>query len=216
MKLLIFISMIISIQIYSQQTKLKSVFVSANFGIYDIAQNQFEKAYNSKIGFAPAITLGLPLSTSTYLFGKLTYFSKNGVAFLKTYKIEDGRSVLISEIVDGTSTFREWIINAGFLAKIFLSVDYNLEIDGGLTFVNQTELAVSTDKKSGDGTIYRGFMGPFSGIILERNFGNFPLSVIAEVQYNLSIPGVISRILNVGGTHAALGLRYYFKDRRLE
>src|ERR1035437_4123175 len=149
-KHLLFLLIIISFQIHSQQTNLKSVFVSANFGIYSIAQNQFEREFNSSIGFAPAITLGLPLSTSTYLFGKVTYFFKNGVPLIGTYEIQNGRSVLVSEIADGTARFRELIINAGFLAKIFLSLDYTLGIDGGLAFVNQTEERKSTDGRLND------------------------------------------------------------------
>jgi hypothetical protein len=71
MKQLIVLSIIISFHIYAQQTNLKSVFISANLGIYDIAQNQFEKEYNSSIGFAPAISLGLPLSTFSIQVKKL-------------------------------------------------------------------------------------------------------------------------------------------------
>jgi hypothetical protein len=216
MKRLLFFSIIFSFQLYAQEAKLKSVFVSANIGLYDIAQDQFEKAYSSNIGFAPAIALGLPLSTSTYLFGKVTYFSKKGVPILSTYQNQNGHTVLVTEIADGTSTFSEWIINAGFLGKIFLSVDYDLEIDGGLAFVDQTEKRLSTDKRIGDGVSVKGIMGFFTGIILERNFGKFPLSLIAEVQYNLSIPGVFSFIPNDGGLHTTLGVRYYFKERRLE
>ena len=216
LKWLLILSFIFSFQIYAQLHEIKSVFVSANFGIYDIAQDQFEIAYSSKIGFAPAITLGLPLSTSTYLFGKVIYFSKKGVPIISTYENQNGHAVLVSEIADGTATFTEWIINAGFLGKIFLSEDYNIEIDAGLAFVNQIEKRISTDKRIGDGVSVKGIMGLFTGLILERNFGKFPLSLIAEVQYNLSIPGIFSFIPNDGGLHTTLGVRYYFKERRLE
>lgn len=216
MKRLFLAFIIYAFNINAQLAELKSVFVSANFGIYSIAQNQFEREFNSSIGFAPAITLGLPLSTSTYLFGKATYFFKNGVPLIGIYEIQNGHSVLVSEIADGTARFRELIINAGFLANIFLSLDYTLGIDGGLAFVNQTEERKSTDGRLNDKASIKGFMGLFSGLILERNFGKFPLSLVAEVQYNLSFGGVLSLIPNDGGLHTTLGLRYYFKERRLE
>lgn len=214
-KRLLFLSIVLSIQIYSQQKEIKSVFITANLGIYNIAADQFSKTYDSNIGFAPAITLGLPLSTRTYLYGKASYFFKNGVPYTSTYSLINGQFVLTSEKREGTATFRELILNAGLLTKIFLSLDYTLGLDGGLTFVSQIEKSSNPSGTLKTTISEDGLMGFFVGCMIERNFGSSPFSLTGDIQYNLSIRSVLG-LQNNGGVKADIGLRYYFKERRLE
>lgn len=215
MKWFLFLSFILSFQLYAQQHEIKSVFITANLGIYNIAADQFSKTYDSNIGFAPSISLGLPLSTRSYLYAKASYFIKNGVPYTSTYSFINGQFVLISEKREGTSTFRELILNAGLLTKIFLSADYTLGLDGGLTFVSQIEKSSNPGGNLNTTITAGGLMGFFGGAMIEHNFGSSPISLIGEVQYNLSIRSALG-FPNDGGLKADIGVRYYFKDRRLE
>ncbi|MDR3668825.1 MAG: hypothetical protein P4L35_18475 [Ignavibacteriaceae bacterium] len=215
MKWFLFLSSILTFQIYAQQHEVKSVFVSANLGIYNIADDNFSKVYDSNMGFAPAISLGLPLSTRTYIYAKASYFIKNGVPYTSTYSLVNGQFVLTSEKREGTATFRELILNTGLLTKIFLSLDYTLGLDGGLTFVSQIEKSSNPSGTLKTTISEDGLMGFFVGCMIERNFGSSPFSLTGDIQYNLSIRSVLG-LQNNGGVKADIGLRYYFKERRLE
>jgi hypothetical protein len=217
MKRLLLWALIFSFNLYGQQKEIKSVFISANLGIYNIADDHFSKTYDSNIGFAPAISLGLPLSTRTYLYGKASYFIKNGVPYTNTYSLVNGQFVLTSEKREGTATFKELILNAGFLTKIFLSADYTLGLDGGITFVSQIEKGSDSSGNLQTTNSEDGLMGFFGGVMIEHNFGLSPFSLTGDIQYNYSIrSALLLGLQNDGGVKADIGLRYYFKERRLE
>jgi len=207
------LSLVFISSLYSQQTNLKSVFVSANLGVYDIARNQFDKEYNSNLFFLPGFTLGIPISTRTYLYGKASYLSKDGVPIWYSYAFQNGNMVLTSESREGTAKFRELIINAGLLYNIFLSEGYTLSINGGIVFVS-----VNEDKEGPEGSSAKikgsGIIGLFGGTSIERNFDNSPFSIVGEVQYNFSRGEVISLSGNYGGLNINLGGRFYFRERR--
>jgi hypothetical protein len=216
MKWLLFLFVIFIVNINAQQTDMKSFFVSANFGINDIAADNFSKVYDSNLGFSPAISLGLPISTRTYLYAKASYFFKNGVPYTTTYGYQNGQWGVISEVRNGTATFRQLLLHAGLLTKIFLSPEYTIGIDGGLTFISQIEKGSSTDGTLHTTVSSDGFMGFFGGLMIERNFRASPFSIIGDVQYNYSIGGALKPIGNYGGFNAGIGIRYYFNERRVE
>lgn len=210
MKRILLLSLFIISSLYAQQTNPQSAFGSLNVGIYDIAQNQFDKTYNSNIGFLPGITVGLPILTQTYLYGKISYFTKNGVPENNELELQNGNPVVIPEDRGGTATFREWLFNAGLLYDFILSNNYTLGINGGIVFVS-----VNEEKNGPAGSYWAvtkggGFLGLFGGVILERKFENSPFSLVGEVQYNLSRSGIISGLGNDGGLNINLGLRFYF------
>ncbi len=216
MKKLIFFFLYFSGFLYAQETNLKSPFVSANFGAFVIAKDQFEKEYNSKTGPSLGISGGVPLSERMYIFGKVSYFFKNGAPVIYTYSFQNGKPVLVSESKDGTAKFHEWIINAGLLYNIFLSKDYTLGIKSGATFVILFE-----ERKRSNGSFYstsegKGLLGFFTGINVERNFDNSQFSIVGDVQYNFSNKDISSFVGNYGGLNIMLGLKYYFKDHRRE
>jgi hypothetical protein len=200
--------------LYAQQTNLKSVFVSANIGVYDVANDQFGKVYNSNLVFMPGITLGIPISTRIYFYNKLSYFSKDGVPVNNIYALQNGNWVLTSESKGGTAKFKEWLINSGLLYNLFLTDEYTFGINGGITFVSINE------EKEGPSGSYSstgkggGLLGIFGGILLERNFDNSPFSIVGEVQYNFSRRDILSFVGNYGGFNINLGCRFYFSDRR--
>ena len=223
MKNVLLLCVMLISSLYAQQTNLKSAFVTANLGVYDVAQSQFDQVYNSNIGFLPGISLGLPISTRTYFYCKASYFSKDGVPEAYELELQNGKSVIVSEGREGTAKFREWLFNAGLLYNIFLSEEYTLGINGGISFVNFYE------EKEGPAGSYSvistggGFLGFFGGVSLERNFDSSPFSIVGEVQYNLSrgdiqsfVGALQSFTSNYGGLDINLGGRFYFNERRTQ
>lgn len=214
MKHILLLSLIFISSIYAQQTNFKSAFISANLGIYDVAQSQFDQVYNSNIGFMPGISLGLPISTRTYVYCKASYFSKEGVPVIYSYELQNGNFVLSSESREGTAKFREWLFNAGLLYNIFLSEEYTLGVNGGIVLASIYEdKEVPTDSypltSSGGG-----LLGVFGGVSLERNFDNSPFSIIGEIQYDFSRSDILSAAGNNGGLNVNIGGRFYFHERR--
>ncbi len=216
MKLAFFLSVIFISSLYAQQTSLRSPFVSANVGIYDIAADQFAEQYNSSIGFLPSVSAGLPITTRMYLYGKVSYFVKNGVPITYNYKIQNGKLVLVSETKEGgTAKFMEWIINSGLLYNVFLSKEYTLGINAGImgAIVNENAKDQTGSLRYNGGDVNAGL---FLGAIIERNFDSIHFSLIGEAQYDFTNWKGTSSTARYGGLNISVGGRFYFHDRRIE
>ena len=125
--------------LYSQIQLSDSYNFSLHGGIFHTAQDDFDKTYDSNIGFVYGVGFGIPVSTKSYFYGKATYFSKDGVPLKKTYDFVDDKLVLVSEIKEGTAEFSQWVINGGYQHNFPLSVDYILGINGGITYTTISE-----------------------------------------------------------------------------
>jgi hypothetical protein len=213
MKKIILLIIIFFINIFPQQENNKSIFISANMGVYDIKKEQFEEAYKSKIGFSPSISIGLPFSTKTYLYGKVSYFYKAGTPILYSYYFQNGTLISASEEKNGTAKFKEWIYNIGILYNIFLSEDYTLGINSGIVIASINEDKQWTGGSSVTST-GMGLLGVFGGLIIERNIANSPISILGEIQYNYSRESLISSVGDYGGLSVDVGCRFYLSKHR--
>jgi hypothetical protein len=201
---------------YSQNENMRSPFLSVHSGVFLTSIDNFDKTYNSQLGLVYGLGVGLPLSTRSYIYGKATIFSKSGTPVIQTYNFGNGTPVLVSEIREGSATFTQWIINGGFLYNFFLSRDWTLGINGGITYIR-----VSEEQKINSGTMVSsvdgsGIFGFFIGGVLEKNFDKSPFSLFIEPQFNFSRSDVLRYVGNYGGVNINIGVRYYFKERRLE
>ena len=206
MKVLLFCIIYVSV-LSPQQNNKRSLFISAQAGIYNIALSQFAQQYNSSIGFMPSVAVGIPIiSKSIHLYVKGSYFAKNGVSIAYTYAIQNGNWVPVAESKGGTAKFKEWIINAGILYNIFLSEKYTLGINGGMVWeiVNENKKGPGFNESNyGDGQV-----GVFVEAILERRFTNSPFSLIGQAQYNFTTWKILSDS-NYGGFNISIGGRFY-------
>jgi hypothetical protein len=199
----------------SQTQEFKSPFVSGNLGCFVTSLKDFSKVYDSNIGFAFGGGVGLPLSSRTYLYGKATYFLKSGVPVIYTYSYQNGTIVSVTESRDGgTATFHQWIFNGGIHYNFFLSEEFTLGVDGGLTYAKISETMQSATATLSSTLDAAGALGFFAGLGLERNFSQSPFTVFAEAQYNYIRHDILTAVGNYGGANLTFGLRYYFKERR--
>ena len=213
--ILVFIIMS-SFSIYAQGENLRSPFLSAHSGVFLSSIEDFDKTYDSQLGLVYGAGIGLPLSTRSYLYGKATLFSKSGTPVIRTYNFENGIPVLFSEKREGSASYTQWIMNGGFLYKFFLSLDWTLGINGGVTYSR-----ISEEQKDKNGSLISskngsGIFGFFIGGVLEKNFNASPFSIFIEPQFNFSRSDVLKYVGNYGGLNINVGVRYYFKERRLE
>ncbi len=204
----------ISISLYAQSKNLESPFLSVHSGVFLTSIKNFDKTYNSQLGLVYGLGAGLPLSTKSYIYGKATLFYKSGTPVIRTYNLQNGTPVLVSETREGSATFKEWIINGGFLYNFFLNRDWTLGINGGITYSK-----VSESQKDINGTVSSsigssGIFGFFIGGVLEKNFNKSPFSIFIEPQFNFSRSDVLRYVGNYGGLNLNIGARYYFKERR--
>jgi len=202
--------------IYSQNENIKSPYLSVHSGVFLISIDNFDKTYNSQLGLVYGFGVGLPLSTKSYLYGKATLFTKSGTTIIQTYNFENGTPVLVSETRKGSAKFTQWIINGGYLYNFFLSRDWTLGINGGITYIR-----VSEEQKNKSGTIGSsvdgsGILGFYIGGVLEKNFDKSPFSLFIEPQFNFTRGDVLRYVGNYGGLNINIGARYYLKERRLE
>lgn len=211
----IFVVLIMSSAILPQEKTPRSVFVSVHGGLFNSALKNFKEVYNSNTGFVYGLSVGLPTSTRSYLYSKATYFSKSGTPIIHDYII-DGGLYEVSSRKEGTAKFNEWIFNLGFYYKFFPHPDWTLGLNGGFAFCVFNE-----KQKNADGTISSSTStiiatGFFVGTVLERNFNPGHFSIFFEPQYNSAEEPVFNNSANYGGFNFNLGVRYYFKERRVE
>ena len=191
-----------------------SAFISANFGGFLTSNRDFSKVYDSNLGLAFGASLGLPLSAQSYLYGKVTYFSKTGVPVLYTYHVQNGTLVSTTEWRTGTARFKQWIVNFGSQYNVFLSENVLLGINGGFTYSSISDDQSNPDGSEGASAHGNGLLGLFVGAGLEKRFAGSPISAFAEGQYNYGWPVISATVGNYGGLNLTVGIRYYFRDRR--
>lgn len=214
--LILLIVIISSLTIYAQNEKIKSAYLSIHLGMFLTSIENFDKTYDSQLGFVYGLGVGLPLSSRSYLYGKATLFSKSGIPVIQTYNFVNGMPVLVSETREGTASYTQWIINGGFLYNLFLSKDWTIGLNGGITYS-----IVSEEQKNNSGMISSSVVGSlifgfFIGGVLEKNFDKSPFSIFIEPQFNFMRIDVLTYVGNFGGLNLNLGVRYYFKERSLE
>jgi hypothetical protein len=213
---LIFIIITVSTTlVFSQDQHFKSAFLSAHTGAFYSSISDFDKTYDSQIGFVYGLGFGLPLSGRSYIYGKATLFAKTGIPVIQTYSFENGVPVLVSETKEGTAEYTQWIINGGYLYNLLLNQDWTLGINGGIAYS-----IVSEEQKNITGTVSSsidgsGIFGLFIGAVIEKNFNESHFSVFFEPQFNFNRSDIKEYGGNYGGINLNLGARYYFKERNL-
>ncbi|MFZ2323581.1 MAG: hypothetical protein WAV89_07790 [Ignavibacteriaceae bacterium] len=215
-KIILFIMIMNASIVFSQKENLKSAFLSVHSGAFLSSISDFDKTYDSQLGFVYGLGFGLPLSSRSYIYGKATLLSKSGTPVIQSYNFENGVPVLVSEIREGTSEFTQWIINGGYLYNLFLNQNWVIGINGGITYS-----IISEEQKNINGTVSSsvdgsGIFGFFIGVVIERNFDKSHFSVFFEPQFNFNRSDILRYVGNYGGLNLNFGARYYFKERTLE
>ena len=102
----------------TQAQNIPVPFVSLSTGTFIIAHEDFEKVYDSNIGFAFGGNIGFPITTNAFIFGKVTRFQKEGVPVFIRFDIIDGEPANIEEYRDGDASFSEWMLSPDSDIKI--------------------------------------------------------------------------------------------------
>jgi hypothetical protein len=208
-------ALVLTTTIHSQAIEPRIPYVSVHTGIFNITRDNFDKVYDSNLGFVYGFGAGLPLTPRLYLFGKVTIFSKTGTPILITYSMPAG-TFITSKLYGGTAKYTEWISNFGFMYNFFLSPDISLGLNTGFMYINYTEDQTDSDGKNIASEKGSGVIGFFGGACLEKYFNHSPFSAFFEIQFNSSLDEIIKFTGNSGGININVGARLYFKERNFE
>ncbi len=198
-----------NVDIKSQDTIAKNIFISLNSGCFLQGQeflksNYYMNPIYSNYVFINGFTIGIPTSDKLFhLYIKGMYFKDKGI--LRTYNIGD----LISPIETiGSSTLTSYIFNLGCQYIFLYSKRFDMFVQGGLT---GQHLKIIELNGGGEDLGVTSF---FLGFGLELNANKIPISVFSEVQFNdgfFVIPFVMHGNFNTYnlGTNINIGIKYY-------
>ena len=218
MKFLLLILIFSYSLIYSQDRNEKSGFISLNSGTFVSSINQFSKTYDSRFGFINGLEVALANTKRTYFFIKVSYFAKSGTPVTNDFDYSNGSSIFVKVVKEGFAKFTQLLINEGFIYNFFLDSDWNLGLNGGITFSFVSEEFKNVWGDTYYSTDASGMFGAFIGVSLEKKFNDSHLSVFLEPQYNYLKSNLLiinyttnnSYVGNYGGLNLSAGIRCYF------
>jgi hypothetical protein len=200
--------LLLSSSCVAQSNYQDAAFVSAHAGGLVSLLDGFENIYNSRLGFAPGISVGVPVWRHLYLVVDATYFSKEGryIWALPTF------------VSPGALSFRQLIFNAGAQYDLDVSDMYSLDASAGLAYTAASEIfhyvssASESGPNAGTATYTAGAVaGYFGALSVERAFRSSPVTIFVLVRYSFTDMMILGMTGNGGGTDVSAGLRYYFK-----
>jgi opacity protein-like surface antigen len=172
----------------------------------------FSRDYTSNLCLAFGSSFGIPLSSNTYVYGKVTYlFRSSNVTISLSAPYPSAPNFTYEYTESATLSFKQWTINAGMQRDILLFDDLTLLLNGGVTYSTVSEDLTWPDGVQ-DSPGANAF-GLFAGIGLESYFSGTRLGPFAECQFDYCRADFHSGPVNLGGWNLTFGVRYYFDNR---
>lgn len=199
---IIFLLVLLSISSISAQTlNNKKGFIAFHLGKYGILSRNFTQYYGSRFGYYYGGSLGIPLSKRLSLFGKATYFHKEGIPIYEPTGLREGSAIL-----------KEGIIELGIQIKSSITKSIYFIIFSGITFAIIDEERFSpthqfTYEIEGDGNF-----GILLGGAFEILLGKSPFSIVNEVNYTYSWNPLLEYEKTYQALYFSTGMRFYFGE----
>ena len=185
--------------ITAQTTDKKKGFIALHFGEYGVLSESFTKYYGSRFGYFFGGNLGIPLSAKVSLFGKVSYFQKEGIPIYEVTGLREGSAIL-----------KEGIIDFGIQVRYFLVGSIHLIIISGITIAVIDEERFSPTHQFTYETEGNGNFGIILGGAIEISLGKSPFSIVNEVNYIYSWKPVLEYENTYQALNLTTGLRLYF------
>ncbi len=185
--------------IVAQSTNKKKGFIALHFGEYGVLSQSFTNYYGSRFGYIFGGNLGIPISEKVLLFGKASYFQKEGIPIYEVTGLREGSAIL-----------KEGIIDFGIQVRYFLTSSIHLIIISGITIAVIDEERFSPTHQFTYETEGNGNFGIILGGAMEISFGKSPFSIVNEVNYIYSWKPVLEYENTYQALNITTGLRIYF------
>ena len=116
--------------------------------------------------------------------------------------------------MEANSSFSQLLLNGGLLYNFYLSDEFTIGINGGVTFSILNQEAVLIGGQVISSVSNEAIWGYFGGIILEKGLEDSNASIFAEAQYNYAVSDAPYRASALNAMNFAFGARYYLSGRR--
>ena len=192
--------MLLNISNISSQThNKKKGFIALHFGRYGVLSESFTNYYGSRFGYYYGGSIGLPVSNKISVFGKASYFQKEGVPIYEPTGLREGSAIL-----------KEGIIEFGIQIKSYETESIHFIIISGITLAVIDEERFSPTHNFTYETEGNGNFGILLGGALEISLGKSPFSIVNQVNYIYSWKPLLEYESTYQALNFTTGLRLYF------
>ena len=198
-KIFLILLLFFVVDVSGQTLEHKRGFVSLHYGRYGVLSKNFTKYYETRFGYYFGGSLGIPLTEKVSLFGKLSYFQKEGIPIYEPTGLREGSAIL-----------KEGLINAGIQIKFYRSKIIDFIFSSGLTFALIDEERFAPTGAFTYETEGNGDLGIFIGGAIEINLGKSPFALVNEINYIYSWNPVLEYEKSYQALNYSASLRFYF------
>ena len=210
LSLVFFLSVATNAQPY---LKNNSAFLGGMAGA--VTMNQSDSRGQSGLSFVFGGSIGIPVPfvKNLFLYARTSYSSQSNFQSLYNASYLNTSIQLSDAFTEVNSSFSQLILNGGLLYNFFLSEEFVLGVNGGLSF-----MVVNQEARLRTGTVIssidnENIWGAFGGIIAEKRWDDSNFSTFVEAQYNYAESDAVYRPGALSAMNYTIGVRYYLAGR---
>lgn len=198
--------------ISAQKLHSKSLFIGGLVGGAQI--NNSNPGSDGIVALSFGGSFGIPITTNLFIYTRGSYSSKSNFQSFYNTAYLTSQFQLSDQFAEANSSFSQLLLNGGLLYNFYLSDEFTIGVNGGVTFsiLNQeAELIGGQVISSIDNEAIWGYFG---GIILEKGWEDSNASTFAEAQYNYAESDAPYHANALNAMNFSFGVRYYLSGRR--
>ncbi len=159
-------------------------------------------------------SFGIPITTNLFIYTRASYSSKSNFQSFYNTDYLTSKFQLSDQFVEANSSFSQLLLNGGLLYNFYLSDEFTIGVNGGVTFSILNQEAVLIGGQVISSVNNEAIWGYFGGIILEKGLEDSNASIFAEAQYNYAVSDAPYRASALNAMNFAFGARYYLSGSR--
>lgn len=159
-------------------------------------------------------SFGIPITTNLFIYTRASYSSKSNFQSFYNTAFLTSQFQLSDQFVEANSSFSQLLLNGGLLYNFYLSDEFTIGVNGGVTFSILNQEAVLIGGQVISSVNNEVIWGYFGGIILEKGLEDSNASIFAEAQYNYAVSDAPYRASALNAMNFAFGARYYLSGSR--
>lgn len=159
-------------------------------------------------------SFGIPITTNLFIYTRASYSSKSNFQSFYNTDYLTSQFQLSDQFVEANSSFSQLLLNGGLLYNFYLSDEFTIGVNGGVTFSILNQEAVLIGGQVISSVNNEAIWGYFGGIILEKGLEDSNASIFAEAQYNYAVSDAPYRASALNAMNFAFGARYYLSGSR--
>lgn len=208
----LFIILISVACISAQKLHRKSLFFGGLVGGAQISNSNPRSEGTVALSFGGSF--GIPITTNLFIYTRASYSSKSNFQSFYNTAYLTSQFQLSDQFAEANSSFSQLLLNGGLLYNFYLSDEFTIGVNGGVTFSILNQEAVLIGGQVISSVNNEAIWGYFGGIILEKGLEDSNASIFAEAQYNYAVSDAPYRASALNAMNFAFGARYYLSGSR--